>query len=149
MSEQAMRVFTTAFKESVVRRLEAGEALAAVSKELGIARKLLYDWRWAWKRDGAAGLNRRRGPKPGKKRLLAMGRPPDTPPAGGVAAAGSAPVLAEELARARERIGELERKIGRQALDLDFFHKALQLAGALGASLPASGAKGSTRSSKE
>ena len=59
MSNHRMRVFSTTFKEDVVRRLESGEALAAVSKELGIARKLLYEWRWAWRRHGAAGLNRR------------------------------------------------------------------------------------------
>ena len=45
MSNHRMRLFSTAFKEDVVRRLEFGEALAAVSKELGIARKLLYEWR--------------------------------------------------------------------------------------------------------
>ena len=32
-----------------------------------------------------------------------------------------------ELARAKARIAELERKIGRQELDLDFFRKALRL----------------------
>src|SRR5471032_1597205 len=65
MSNQPMRIFSSPFKEQIVRRLESGEALAGVSKELGIARKLLYEWRWAWRRHGAAGLNRRRGPKRG------------------------------------------------------------------------------------
>src|SRR5271155_2916110 len=68
MSNHRVRLFSTAFKEDVVRRLESGEALAAVSKELGIARKLLYEWRWAWRRHGAAGLNRRRGRKKGRRR---------------------------------------------------------------------------------
>src|SRR5580658_1823613 len=76
MSNHRVRVFSTAFKEDVVRRLESGEALAAVSKELGIARKLLYEWRWAWRRYGAAGLNRRRGPKKGLRRKMATGDPP-------------------------------------------------------------------------
>jgi transposase len=31
-----------------------------------------------------------------------------------------------ELAKARVMIAELERKIGQQALDIDFFHKALR-----------------------
>src|ERR1700752_4594849 len=74
MSNHRVRLFSTAFKEDVVRRLESGEALAAVSKELGIARKLLYEWRWAWRRHGAAGLNRRRGPKKGLRRKMATGR---------------------------------------------------------------------------
>src|ERR1700726_2462990 len=76
MSNHRVRLFSTAFKEDVVRRLESGEALAAVSKELGIARKLLYEWRWAWRRHGAAGLNRRRGPKKGLRRKMATSDPP-------------------------------------------------------------------------
>src|ERR1700688_2004195 len=76
MSNHRVRLFSTAFKEDVVRRLESGEALAAVSKELGIARKLLYEWRWAWRRHDAAGLNRRRGPKKGLRRKMATGDPP-------------------------------------------------------------------------
>jgi transposase-like protein len=64
-------LFSTAFKEDVVRRVESGEALATVSKELGIARKLLCEWRWAWRRHAAAGLNRRRGPKKGLRRRRA------------------------------------------------------------------------------
>src|ERR1700759_5802115 len=75
MSNHRLRVFSTAFKQDVVGRLEAGEALAAVSKELGIARRLLYEWRWAWRRHGAAGLNRRRGPKAGLRRKMATGDP--------------------------------------------------------------------------
>ena len=45
MSQQGIRVFSTAFKEAAVVRLAAGERLAAVARELGIARKLLYEWR--------------------------------------------------------------------------------------------------------
>src|SRR5271156_4023671 len=76
MSNHRVRLFSTGFKEDVVRRLESAEALAAVSKELGIARKLLYEWRWAWRRHGAAGLNRRRGPKKGLRRKMATSDPP-------------------------------------------------------------------------
>ena len=78
MSNHRVRLFSTAFKEDVVRRLESGEALA-VSKELGIARKLLYEWRWAWRRHGATGLNRRRGPKKGLRRKMATGDRPGPP----------------------------------------------------------------------
>ena len=126
MSNHRVRVFSTTFKEDVVRRLESGEALAAVSKQLGIARKLLYEWRWAWRRQGAAGLNRRRGPKAGLRRKMATDDPP----------------------RAKARIEELERLVGRQQLDLDFFRKALRLADALQGTLPARGETNSTRSSK-
>ena len=127
MSNHRVRLFSTAFKEDVVRRLESGEALAAVSKELGIARKLLYDWRWAWRRHGAAGLNRRRGPKKGLRRKMATSDPPGA---------------------ALARIEELERLVGRQQLDLDFFRKALRLADALQGPAPARGETNSSRSSK-
>ena len=129
MSNHRVRLFSTAFKEDVVRRLESGEALAAVSKELGIARKLLYEWRWAWRRDGAAGLNRRRGPKKGLRRKMATSDPPGA-------------------ALAKARIEELERLVGRQQLDLDFFRKALRLADALQGPAPARGETNSSRSSK-
>ena len=61
MSDQGMRAFSTEFKQAVVLRLEAGERIAAVSDELRIRRKLLYEWRAAYRKLGAAGLNRKRG----------------------------------------------------------------------------------------
>ena len=73
MSDQPQRAFSTAFKEQVVLRLRAGERLAAVADELGIRRKLLYEWRHAYRKHGVAGLNRKRGPKPGSK---GSGSPP-------------------------------------------------------------------------
>ena len=147
MSDQPMRVFSTAFKEGMVRRLEAGAALAAVSKELGIARKLLYQWRSAWRQFGVAGLNRKRGPKPGRKVLA--NRSTADPPENALASSPSGSAEpAGELARAKARIAELERTIGRQQVDLDFFRKALRLADALQPPKPARGARQSTRSSK-
>ncbi len=76
MSQQGMRTFSTEFKEAVVLRLEAGERLAAVADELEIRRKLLYEWRAAYRKLGAAGLNRKRGRKPGGARAS-----PDAAPA--------------------------------------------------------------------
>ena len=132
MSQQSMRAFSTTFKESAVLRLGAGERLAAVARELGIARKLLYEWRAAYRRLGPAGLNRRRGPKPRGARAS-----PDAAPA--------PPAPLSELARAQARIAELERQIGRQQVDLDFFREALRL---IDARDPSSRAAPSTRSSK-
>ena len=114
MSDQGMRAFSTEFKEAVVLRLEAGERIAAVSDELRIRRKLLYEWRAAYRKLGAAGLNRKRGRKPGVARAS-----PDAAPA--------TPAPLTELARAQARIAELERKIGKQQMDLDFFREALRL----------------------
>lgn len=62
-----MRKFSTAFKEGVLLRLDAGETLADLSLEFGIRQNLLYEWRAAWLRHGAAGLNRKRGPKLARK----------------------------------------------------------------------------------
>jgi transposase len=132
MSQQCMRAFSTAFKESTVLRLGTGERLAEVARELGIARKLLYEWRAAYRKLGLSGLNRRRGPKPRGARAC-----PDAAPA--------MPAPLSELARAQARIAELERKIGRQQVDLDFFREALRL---IDARDPSSRATPSTRSSK-
>src|SRR5271168_39045 len=107
------RTFPTAFKLAAIKRLEAGEALLPLAREFGVSRKLLHDWRKAWGLHGPAGLNRKRGPKPGPRKLRPLTKP---------AAKGSS----GELAEARAKIAELERKVGQQALDIDFFHKALR-----------------------
>jgi transposase-like protein len=44
VSHQVQRSFSTEFKARVVQRIEAGERLSAVADELGIRRKLLYDY---------------------------------------------------------------------------------------------------------
>ena len=111
------RTFPTAFKLKAIKRLEAGEAVLPLARELGVSRKLLHDWRKAWGLHGPGGLNRKRGPKPGPRKLRPLAEP---------AAKGSS----GELAKARMKIAELERKIGQQALDIDFFHKALRALGA-------------------
>jgi transposase len=107
------KAFPTAFKLAAIKRLEAGEAVLPLARKLGVSRKLLHDWRKAWKLHGSAGLNRKRGPKPGPRKLRRLAEP---------ATKGSS----GELAQARARIAELERKVGQQALDIDFFHKALR-----------------------
>jgi transposase-like protein len=112
-AKMTFRVFPTAFKLAAIKRLEAGEAVLPLARELGVSRKLLHDWRKAWDLHGPAGLNRKRGPKPGPRKLRPLAEP---------AAKGSS----GELAKARVKIAELERKIGQQALDIDFFHKALR-----------------------
>jgi transposase len=118
---QPVRVYSTAFKQDVMLRLEAGDSLAGLARALGIRRKVLYGWRKAWRAEGLAGLNRKRGRKPG------WSKPPPVPPP--EAPPGAAPKpepAAVALARAELRIAELERTIGRQQVGLDFFRKALQ-----------------------
>ena len=126
MSEQTPRVFTTEFKERAVLRLEAGASASSLATELGVRRKLLYDWRQAYREHGVAGLNRKRGRKPGRL-------PAKREPAG------------DALSQALARNAELERLIGQQQVDIDFFRRALRLIDAEPAS---GGAPSSTRSSK-
>jgi transposase len=107
------KAFPTAFKLAAIKRLEAGEAVLPLARKLGVSRKVLHDWRKAWKLHGPAGLNRKRGPKPGPRKLRPLAEP-------------SAKGSGSELVQARAKIAELERKVGQQALDIDFFHKALR-----------------------
>jgi transposase len=130
VSNRTPRVFTTEFKERAVLRLEAGEQFSALATELGVRRKLLYDWCKSYRQLGVAGLNRKRGPKPGGQHSSPV---PD----------GTMP--ADPLAQAQARVAELERLVGRQQVDLDFFRRALRLTDA---GLPSGTAPISTRSSK-
>jgi transposase len=105
--------YETGFKLAAVQRVLAGESVSAVAQELGIRRKRLYAWKDRYTELGEAGLVRRRA-----------GRPPKTAPAG----ENQAEALAGrgELLAARRRIAELERKVGQQELELDFFGEALR-----------------------
>jgi transposase len=106
-----IRQFPTAYKLKAIKRVERGEGVLPVARELGIARKLLHDWVKAWKAYGPEGLNRKRGPKPGPRKLKPLPTYDDKRSA---------------LARANARIAELERLVGRQQMDIDFFRKALR-----------------------
>jgi transposase-like protein len=98
------RVFSLEFKADVAQRILNGESVTALHYELQIKRSVLYRWRDAYRKNGAAGLGR------------PVGRPP------GIAAAPR-PTAGPEAAAA-QRIAALERKIGQQSLDLDFLRRA-------------------------
>jgi hypothetical protein len=118
--------------------------VSALARDLGIKRKLLYQWRERVRALGPAGLRSRGRPKRDFEALATMGSTSElgssagSPSEGVVAGAapdsspksslgsppGSREVLA--LAAAEARIAELERKIGLQELELDFFQKALR-----------------------
>ncbi len=101
------RSFSLEFKRAALARLAAGELASELAAELGVHRQLIYKWRDAERADR---LGRRRG-RPTKAAALAR-------------EAGLAE--ASELAAARKRIAELERKVGQQAVELDFFQGALR-----------------------
>jgi len=145
MTKGSERRFSREFKLAALARMEAGENVSALARELGVRRKYLYQWRDRFRAGGPAAL-RSRG-RPTRAEVLAMrsGGPASLP---APAAVMPAPAPPDELAKAERRIAELERKIGRQQVELDFFQRALRQ---VREARPRSGAPGgtaSTRSSK-
>ena len=125
MSEK--RVFSWEFKEGVARRILNGESVSALHHELAIKRSVLYRWRDAYRQEGVAGLQR------------VGGRPPGVP--------NPPRPSTEPGAEAARRMAELERKIGQQALDLDFFRRAFKRVKELRRKHAAPGATASTEKS--
>jgi transposase-like protein len=108
-----LRSFSRDFKLKVVERMEAGENVAALAREMDVQRPLLYRWRDAFRSGGKRALRNRRGR-------------PVFPAAAEVAASRDPSQEARDLVEAQRRIAELERKIGQQQVDLDFFKEALR-----------------------
>ena len=112
MPRTERRSFSREFKLKVIDRLEAGESGTALALELSVKRTIIYRWRDAFRVGGAEALRSKPG-RPAGPEALVMER------ARGVAA------KANDLAEARRQIAELQRKVGQQQLDLDFFKQAL------------------------
>ena len=53
------RVFSQEFKANVAQRILNGESVTSLHRELQIKRSVLYRWRDAYRKEGAAGLQRR------------------------------------------------------------------------------------------
>jgi transposase len=128
MSARKRRVYEAKFKLSAVERLISGEPIEALAAELGVTKLKLYQWRLKFRREGV---------------LRRAGRPSRSDVAGEIA-----PLAVSDDKSARQRIAELERKIGQQQLELDFFRQALRQVG--GARRPSAGpcVPASTRSSR-
>jgi transposase len=138
MSKKA-RVFNQEYKLMVVRRMLAGENVTASAREVRVPRKYLYVWRDRFRSGSAEAL--RGGGRPRKTEVTTVG-------ACDKSAEAMPDVPAAEIEIARRRIAELERKIGQQQVELDFFRQALrQLKGARRPST-GPGVTGSTPSSK-
>lgn len=120
-------------KLAVVERLERGEAAGALARALRVPRPRLYVWWAAYRAQGAEGLR-------------ATGRPRKSAAAGGAPGGSAGP--SDPLTRAERRVAELERKVGQQQLELDFFKRALRQVEALGQPKDGPGATASTPSSK-
>jgi transposase len=138
------RRFSREFKLAALARMEAGENVSALARALDVRRKYLYQWRNRFRAGGLLAL-RSRG-RPTKAAVLQMrGGGEALPPA---SAPMPRPCPPDELTKAQRRIAELERKIGQQQVDLDFFQAALRQV--RGARRPSGvlGGTASTRSSK-
>lgn len=136
MPNKSPRKFSREFKLEAVRRILAGERIKALSEELTVLRKDLYSWRKLFRAGGAEALR-------------PLGRP----------CKGDGVVTARVKKRAREaaalditapeRVAELERKIGQQQIELDFFRQALRRVREARRPNAGPGVTGSTRSSKK
>jgi transposase len=138
------RRFSREFKLAALARMAAGENVSALARELGVRRKYLYQWRDRFRAGGAIAL-RSRG-RPTKAEVLAMSGAPEALPE--ASPTMPAPTPPDELGTAQRRIAELERKVGQQQIDLDFFQQALRHVRELRQRSGAPGGTGSTRSSK-
>ena len=101
------RSFSRELKIETVKRMLRGENVCALTRELKVSRAVLYRWKDAYREEGSGAFRRK------------AGRPPKTAP--GVAKARAE--AAGELAAARQRVAELERKVGQQQVDSIFFGK--------------------------
>lgn len=111
MSEKkTRRSFTRAFKLSVLARMADTPSIVGLAQELGLERKLLYCWREAYAAGGAERL--RRAGRPSAARPAERDQPCEP--------------ASHAVPDAQQRIAELERKIGQQQLEVDFFRAALQ-----------------------
>jgi len=99
------RTYSVDFKQEAVRRMAQATTIIGLAKELGIRRKLLYQWRDQFRAGGRAGLERRRGRPPGSKSQTVSPAAPS----------------ATEL-----RIADLERLLGRKQLEVDLLRRAFE-----------------------
>jgi transposase-like protein len=101
--------FSRDFKLEVLRRMEAGENVSVLARELGVSRKSIYQWRNRYRLGGSNALR-------GRGRMTKAGRVAleETILTAEKRAKAARQASMEELARAQRRIAALERKIGQQ-----------------------------------
>ena len=135
------RRFSREFKLAALERMEASDNVSALARELGVPRKCLYQWRDRFRLGGAVAL-RSRG-RMTKAESLAMRE--GCEPEASRAKLKPDPDPPDALSKAQRQIRELERKVGQQQLELDFFQQALRR---VREARPRSGAPGGTASTR-
>lgn len=98
--------WTVEFKLRAIARMDGATDVSALALELGVGRERLYEWRRRHDAGGPAALQRMGRPRTRQP----SADPPQRPPPG----------------EPEQRVAELERTIGQQQLDLDFFRAALR-----------------------
>src|ERR1700675_4297207 len=94
------RQFSHAVKLMAVRRMEEAGNVTALADELGVRRELIHKWSRLYAAGGAEALRNSGRPRPAQ--------------------------ISPEALDEQRRIAQLERKVGEQALLIDFFKGALQ-----------------------
>ena len=102
----AVRVFSVEFRSATAHRILNGESVLALSTEFKIKRSILYRWRDAYRLGGKDGFKKTRGRPRGSSGLVVKTKPGAT--------------------AADRRIAELERRIGRLAMENDFLARAFK-----------------------
>jgi transposase len=102
----AARVFSVEFRSAIAQRILNGESVMALSTEFKIKRSVLYRWRDAYRLAGKDGFKKTRGRPPGSVTAAVKAKP--------------------GLTAADRRIAELERRLGRLAMENDFLAKAFK-----------------------
>jgi transposase-like protein len=98
------------FKLRALAQMDEAPDVSALAKQLGVQRELLYIWRRKFRSGGAAAL-------------LALGQRASSARPFDATSAAASPETNDAGPR---RIAELERKVGQQQLELDFFRTALR-----------------------
>ena len=125
------RVFSQEVKLATVRRMLAGEKVIGLALELRLKPKDLYRWRSKFRAGGVEALRGPGKPRTAPRRKQAAADPPEL-----------------KLAKAQQRVAELERKVGQQQVELDFFRQALRQVRGQRRPSDGPGAGSSTRSSR-
>jgi transposase-like protein len=120
------RKYSVDFKQEAVRRMAQATTIVGLANELGVRRKLLYQWRDQLQAEGRAGLERRRGRPPGSK---------------------SETVFPPVASAAELQIAELERLLGHKQLEVDFLKRAFEQVRGAASNRTSGGGKGSIAAS--
>ena len=127
------RYLSEAQKRAAVGRVASGEAVSTVARSIGVDRNRLYEWRRKYQDGGAEAVRRVGRPRRAEKLSARSGAWEDG---------------MDELSAARRQIAELQRKVGEQQVDLDFFRRALRHIEETRRAQDGAGGAASTKSSK-